>query len=269
MAWVDREGSSGLVKQDWIFISDAHLNGRDPEEMKGLLRFLHSQKDRMSHLVILGDLFEFFFGFKLSSSFPFPEYLPVLEGIRNLYDQGIQIKYIEGNHDFFLRRFFEDWLEMEVEVHPEGIEMNLGEKRTFLAHGDLSNPKLVGYRIFRRGLKNRLTFWLIQFAGPRFSRWVAQKMSARSYQRHHRSSAGNPPQEFRTFAHQKFLEGFEIVILGHSHFPEKVEETVGGKRCLYVNVGDWMGHRSYLRFSPPGTFELAQWKGDEAKPSYP
>lgn len=224
----------------------------------------------MSHLVILGDLFEFFFGFKISSSFPFSDYLPVLKGIQSLYDQGIKIIYIEGNHDFFLRRFFEDWLGMKVEVHPEEVEMNLGERRAFLAHGDLSNPKLVGYRVFRRGLKNRYSFRLIQFVGPRFSRWVAQKMSARSYRRHHRRRAGNPPKEFRTFAHQKFLEGFEIVILGHSHFPEKVEEIVRGKRCLYFNVGDWRGHRSYLRFSPPDTFELEQWKwnGDEVKFSY-
>ncbi len=237
--------------------------------MEEFLRFLDSQKERMNQLVILGDLFEFLFGFKNTFSFPFPDYLPVLTGIQKLYDQGVQIKYIEGNHDFFLHLFFEEQLRIKVEVYSEGVEINLGEKKAFLSHGDLSNPKLIGYRIFRRGLKNPVTLRLIQFVGPRFSRWVARKMSARSYRRHHMGRAGNPPREFRTFAHQKFLEGFDIVILGHSHFPEKVEETVGGRRCLYFNVGDWMGHRSYLRFSPPETFELAQWKGDEALPSYP
>lgn len=262
--WADEEAALNSGQKDWIFISDAHLNGREPEEMEEFLRFLHSQKERISHLVILGDLFEFFFGFKGSSSFPFPDYLPVLQGLRQLYEQGIQIKYIEGNHDFSLHYFFEDWLGMRVEVYSEGVEMNLGERRAFLSHGDLSNPKLLGYRIFRRGLKNRFTFQLIQFVGPWISRWVAQRMSARSYRRYHRNRGGDPPLEFRTFAHQKFLEGFEIVILGHSHFPEKVEENVEGRRCLYVNTGDWVDHRSYLRFSPPETFELNQWKGDES-----
>lgn len=259
MVWVGKEGLLNPRQQDWIFISDAHFSGRDPEEIKGFLRFLDSQKERMNQLVILGDLFEFLFGFNDRFPFPFPDYLPVLRGIQRLYDQGIQIKYIEGNHDFFLQHFFEEQLGMKVEVHAEGAEMNLGEKRAFLSHGDLSNPKLIGYRIFRRGLKNPFTFRLIQFVGPKVSRWIARKMSARSYGRHQRNRAKAPPPEFRTFARQKFLEGFEIVILGHSHFPEHVEEMVGGRRCLYFNVGDWRTHRSYLRFSPPETFELTQW----------
>ena len=62
------------------------------------------------------------------------------------------------------------------------------------------------------------------------------------------------PQTFHSFAHQKFLEGFEVVLLGHSHFPEKVEEWIEGRKCLYFNVGDWMTHRSYLRFTPPDQF---------------
>ena len=64
-------------EKDWIFVSDAHLTGRDPKEVEVFLRFLDSEEGRMGHLVILGDLFEFLFGFR--KAFPFPEYLPVLE----------------------------------------------------------------------------------------------------------------------------------------------------------------------------------------------
>jgi UDP-2,3-diacylglucosamine pyrophosphatase LpxH len=64
------------------------------------------------------------------------------------------------------------------------------------------------------------------------------------------------------FAHQMFLNGFEVVILGHSHFPEEVEERIDGKRYLYYNVGDWMVHRSFLRFTPPDQFQLSRF-GEE------
>jgi len=252
------------MEKDWIFVSDAHLTGREPEEMEGFLEFLNSQKERMSHLVILGDLFEFFFGFKetlpASQPFPFPDYLPVLKGLQHLYQQGIHIKYFEGNHDFFLNAFFDERFGMEVEVYPEGLEERLGERRAFFSHGDLSNPWLWGYRIFRRVLKNRLSFRLIQFVGPDLSRRVARKLSERSYQRSHKDFPVIPPPAFRAFAHQKFLEGFGVVILGHSHFPERVEEDVDGRRCLYLNVGDWMQHRSFLRFTPPDQFELRRWR---------
>ncbi len=218
----------------------------------------------MSHLVILGDLFEFLFGFKEKRSdgkaFPFADYLPVLERLQSLYRQGIQIKYFEGNHDFFLRSFFSERFGMEVEVFPEGNEEKMGEKRVFIAHGDLSNPKLWRYRIWRRIIKNRWTYGLIEKVGPRFSRRIAKRLSQRSYQRNHVHRTSGPPQEFKAFAHRKFLEGIDVVILGHSHFPEEVEERVGGKRCLYFNVGDWMERRSFLRFTPPDRFELGRWK---------
>ena len=250
-------------KGDWIFVSDAHLTGKEPGEVEAFLRFLDSEKEQMGHLVILGDLFEFFFGFKRffpkEKSFAFADYLPILERLQSLYRQGIRIKYFEGNHDFFLNLFLAEHLGMDVEVYPDWGEERLGGKRAFIAHGDLSNPKQWRYRAFRRILKNRWTYYIIQLAGPNLSRWVALRLSEKSYQRYHSNACKGPPPSFKTFAHQKFLEGFEIVILGHSHFPEKVEEWIEGKRCLYFNVGDWLVHRSFLRFTPPEYFKLERF----------
>jgi UDP-2,3-diacylglucosamine hydrolase len=251
-------------EKDWIFVSDAHLSGREPEEMEVFLRFLNSEKERMSHLVILGDLFEFLFGFKKKpadvEAFPFSEYLPILEGLQSLYRQGVRIKYFEGNHDFSLRSFFSDRFGMKVEVFPEGSEEFIGGRRAFIAHGDLSNSKLWTYRVFRRLLKNQWTYALIETVGPGFSRRVAKWLSQKSYRRNHVLLCSGPPPEFKSFAHQKFLEGFDLVILGHSHFAEEVEERLDGKKCFYYNVGDWVDHRSYLRFTPPDRFELGRWR---------
>jgi UDP-2,3-diacylglucosamine hydrolase len=231
--------------------------------MGPFLRFLGTEEGRIDHFVILGDLFEFFFGFRHFPSTekpgPFTEYLPVINKLQMLYRQGIQIKYFEGNHDFFLHSFFSEQLGMEVEVHPCGHEERLAGKRAFIAHGDLSNPNQWRYRAFRRILKNRWTYHLIHFSGPRLTRRIAQKLSEMSYQKYHVDVGPNPPPAFKAFAHEKFLEGFEIVILGHSHFPEEVEEWINGRRCLYFNVGDWKTRRSFLRFTPPDRFELAQF----------
>jgi len=175
-------------EKNWIFVSDAHFTGRDPESIEAFLRFLDSEKKQMSHLVILGDLFEFFFGFKnfisTGESSTFKDYLPVFHKLQSLYREGIRIKYFEGNHDFFLHSFFSEQFGMEVEVYPNGEEERLEGKRVFIAHGDLSNPKQRTYRVFRRILKNSWTYRLIHLAGPRISRWVAQKLSDMSYQKY-------------------------------------------------------------------------------------
>jgi UDP-2,3-diacylglucosamine hydrolase len=250
-------------EKDWIFISDAHLTGRDPEALEVFLSFLDSEKTRMGHLVILGDLFEFFFGFNdffsAGKASVFTDYLPVLHKLQSLYREGIRIKYFEGNHDFFLHSFFSVQFGMEIEVYPNGCEERLEGNRVFIAHGDLSNPKQWSYRTFRRILKNPLTYRLIHLVGPRISRQVARKLSDLSHQKYHEEEQPTPPPAFRDFAHRKFLEGFEIVILGHSHFPEEVEERIDGRRCLYYNVGDWMGRRSFLRFTPPDRFQLGRY----------
>ena len=148
---------------------------------------------------------------------------------------------------------------MEVEVYPNGWEERLGGRRSFIAHGDLANPRQWKYRFFRKIVKNPGMFRLIQFVGPRWSRRVALEMSSRSHDLYHANSKRDRATAFQSFAQQKFLEGFEIVILGHSHFPEKIEEWIKERKCLYLNVGDWMTHRSYLRFTPPDQFELSQF----------
>ena len=67
------------------------------------------------------------------------------------------------------------------------------------------------------------------FCRPRLSRRVAQRLSDLSYQKYHNDFPSLPPLAFKTFAHQRFLEGFDVVILGHSHFPEEVEEWMDGQ----------------------------------------
>lgn len=254
---VRREG------QDWIFVSDAHFTGRERGEMESFIRFVDLERQRMDHLFILGDFFEFLFGFKRAvkrRSFPFREYLPVLEHLRELNREGVQITYVEGNHDFCLDGFFSEYFGMEVEVDPAGREESIGGKRAYVAHGDLSNPKQQAYRIFRRLLKNRWSYGFIQWVGPRLARNVARILSEISYQRSHESALRHPPPAFRAFAHQKFMEGFDVVILGHSHFPETAEESIDGRKCLYFNVGDWALRQSFLRFTPPDRFQLERFE---------
>jgi UDP-2,3-diacylglucosamine hydrolase len=231
--------------------------------MEEFLRFLNSERKQIDHLVILGDLFEFFFGFKnffsTAEASAFAEYLPVFNELRSLYKEGIQIKYFEGNHDFFLHSFFSDQFGMEIEVYPKGCEERLEKNRAFIAHGDLANPRQWSYRTFRRLLKNSLTYRLIHLAGPGISRRVARILSDMSNQKYHDEGQAAPHPAFRAFAHRKFLEGFDLVILGHSHYPEEVEEWIDGRRCLYYNAGDWEVHRSFLRYTPPDCFKLERY----------
>jgi UDP-2,3-diacylglucosamine hydrolase len=239
--------------KDWIFLSDAHFTGENRDKQERLIRFLEREGENVAVLVLLGDLFEFWFGF---DRYVYREYVPILEQLEALSRRGVRIKYVEGNHDFCLGPVFEE--QLMAEVFAEETEENLGGKRVYIAHGDLVNPRDYEYRLFRRAVKNRFTYALIRWAGPALSKKVAKCLSARSRRKNHERSSGYIPL-FRAFARNKFREGVDVVILGHSHYPEEVLENIDGREKAYFNVGDWITHYSYLRYRPKTGFELCYY----------
>lgn len=236
--------------KDWIFLSDAHFTGESRNEQERLIRFLEMERENLDTLVVLGDLFEFWFGFE---GYIYKEYLPILEQLKSLSRGGVRIRYVEGNHDFSLGSFFER--DLGAEVYVDEMEEIVGGKRIYVAHGDRVNPRDYGYRLFRRTLKNRLSYALIRWGGPGLSMKIAKQLSARSRGRNREQSPDHIPI-FRTFAMRKFREGIDIVILGHSHYPEEIVQRIDGREKAYFNVGDWMTFCSYLRYNPGSGFEL-------------
>ncbi len=237
--------------KDWIFLSDAHFTAENRDDQDRLIRFLEMERENLDTLVLLGDLFEFWFGFE---GYVYKEYLPILEKLKSLSHGGVRIKYVEGNHDFCLGSFFEE--DLGAEVYADEMEESLGGKRIYVAHGDRVNPRDYGYRLFRRAVKNRFSYSLIRLGGPGLSMKIAQRLSSRSRRKNHEQSPGHIPI-FRTFAMHKFREGIDIVILGHSHYPEEMVERIDGREKAYFNVGDWMTFCSYLRYNPESGFELS------------
>ena len=236
--------------KDWIFLSDAHFTGENRDNQDRLIRFLEEEGENLSTLVLLGDLFEFWFGFE---GYVYREYVPILEQLKSLSHRGVRIKYVEGNHDFCLGPFFEK--ELRAEVYAEEMEETLGGKRVYIAHGDRVNPRDYEYRLFRRALKNRFSYAVMRWAGPALSMKVAKRLSARSRRKNHCRSSSHIPIS-RVFAMNKFREGIDVVILGHSHYPEEVLERIDGREKGYFNVGDWITFFSYLRYNPKTGFEL-------------
>ena len=236
--------------KDWIFLSDAHFTEENWENQDRLIRFLEREEENLATLVLLGDLFEFWFGFE---GHIYQEYVPILEQLKSLSHRGVRIKYIEGNHDFCLGSVFRG--ELRAEVYAEEMEETLGGKRIYVAHGDRVNPRDYESRLFRRALKNRLSYAVMRWAGPELSMKVAKWLSSRSRGKNQCRAPGHISL-FKTFAMNKFREGIDVVILGHSHYPEQVLENVNGRERAYFNVGDWITSFSYLRYRPKTGFEL-------------
>ena len=67
-------------------------------------------------------------------------------------------------------------------------------------------------------------------------------------------------KQLRSFAQRKLKQGFDAVILAHTHLPEAITVKDQGRQAYYFNVGDWIKDFSYLRYNEKRGFSLEYFK---------
>jgi len=158
------------------------------------------------------------------------------------------VHYLEGNHDFKLGDFFTDTL--GIRVYEREIIEEWNGKKIYMQHGDLGNPKEVGYRALRYLLRHDVVQWVAHKVPPDWIYKVGQGSSqmSRNYQK------TNVPLEeeirgiYRKTASDLFAQGYDYVLMGHTHLPDDYTVQVDGRTCRYLNSGDWIRNFSYLEF---------------------
>jgi UDP-2,3-diacylglucosamine hydrolase len=223
-----------------VFIADAHLRAPEDENYRRLLLFLEGLRGTTETLFILGDLFEFWIGYRKP---PFTHYFPVLDQLRQLVDCGTGIGYLEGNHDFHMGPFFKETLGATVHRGPAAVDID--GKRVYLCHGDQINRRDVGYRLLRFVLHNRLSGALVPIVPVGAVSSLADWMSRASRQNRQRRGPKSDYLEMaRKFAAARFAEGCELVVAGHFHHPLLERTADGGEKTLLL-LGDWISDYSY------------------------
>lgn len=232
-----------------IFLSDVHLD--DPAAMKTklVIRFLQEIASRFERIFLLGDIFDVW---PATTPYLLNRFAPVLETIRGLVKDGHEVHYFEGNHDFHLGEAFSRDLGVKVYQEPTGFDWH--GRRLYIAHGDLGNPKELGYRAFRYVTRRDWARMLLRMAPSELVFKVGERSSklSRTYQKYQRRV--RPPDEarirqiYRSAAERVFEKGYDVVLMGHTHLPDDVSTVVAGRQCRYINTGDWVTHFSYVEF---------------------
>lgn len=229
------------------FISDAHLGaeGKEKEKIKEerLLAFLDKIKEDGEFLYILGDMFEFWFEYK--NVIP-KDHFKILSQLRNVVDSGIKVNYVVGNHDFWLGDFLTE--QIGIKIFKEPIEANHQGKRFFLAHGDGLAKKDWGYRILKKILRNKANIFLYRLIPCDLSYPLAKFVAGKSRVQTEKRETWYL-EDYRDFAYEKIRQGFDAVILAHTHVPTL--ENLGRdpmdslQEGIYLNIGDWFKNFTY------------------------
>ncbi len=234
------------------FISDIHfgLESKERETQKETLavRLLNSFSDA-ERLIILGDLFDYWFEYKRVVQKGFYRFFCAL---KNLSENGVAIDYIIGNHDFLHRDFFA--LEFGAKLHENPLETEFYGKKFYLAHGDGLLPNDTGYKILKSVLRNKFIQKLYSLVHPDLGIKIAQNSSKKSRKYTNEKNYGEKNALFE-FAKKKIDDGFDYVVLGHSHVKEKKQYQNG----YYVNLGSWLDKPYYGIFDGE-KFEIRVWE---------
>lgn len=216
-----------------VFFSDAHLLDNDAdrlEEVKTLIRELSKDADTV---FILGDLFEFYHGY---DGYIYPFYREIVDLLREIAAGKKAVYYIEGNHEFGMGRFFESYTGIRC---VDRLAIHLDGKKAFLSHGDG-----IGLFPLRKILKSRFIYRIMDLLGPDLT-WKIAMWSKLFLSKKRKPYNRKILNRFRTYASRKLRDGYDAVILAHSHMPDILEYDYNGEKKTYINTGDLIASFSY------------------------
>ncbi len=240
----------GKIVRKIFFISDAHLgltrDKTEKEREKHLLSFLKYVEKTATDLFIVGDLFDFWFEYH----YVIPrKYFSVLVALKQLTENGVKVGYLTGNHDFWVDSFFEE--ELNIQVYRNPLDITINGKRLFISHGDGLVKKDTGYRILKKILRYPLNVKLYRLLHPDLGFGLANFFSnlSRNYRK-----PKDRDSEYIQYARERFAEGFDGVILAHTHRAQELHED----NKTYINIGDWISSFTYGKFEK-GRLSLEKW----------
>jgi UDP-2,3-diacylglucosamine hydrolase len=256
------------------FLSDFHLGAPDHksslEREKILVQFLDEIKNEAAEIFLVGDMFDFWYEYRKVVP---KGYVRLLGKLAELSDAGIAMHFFVGNHDMWMRDYFQQ--ELNIPVYFEPKEFERAGKYFLIGHGDGLGPGDHGYKRLKKVFRNPVSKWLFGILPPLLGMGLANYMSRRS-----RAQTGASEEVFlgedkewliiycKEVAARKKIDFF---VFGHRHLaidyrlsPISPEGKGVGAEARYINLGDWIRYFTYAVFDG-ANMELKSYQGKDDK----
>ena len=241
------------------FASDNHLGLPNSEvslvREKHFISWLEEVRKDAAAIYLLGDLFDFWIEYKTVVPKGF---VRVLGKLAELSDSGIPITFFTGNHDLWMRDYFQK--ELNITVYRQPITLTVGTTRFLIGHGDGLGPGDKGYKLMKKLFTNPFSQWLFRWLHPdlgvRLGQYLSKKNKLISGEEDVKF-LGEDKEWLVTYSQKKLKEEhFDYFVFGHRHLPLEIELNQNSK---YINLGDWITHNTYAVFDGT-TLKLKTWK---------
>ena len=241
------------------FASDQHLGAPTqeasfPREQK-FVAWLNEVKQDAAAIFLLGDLFDFWFEYKTVVPKGF---VRVLGKLAEIKDSGIPIYFFVGNHDLWMKDYFEK--ELNIPVYHKPQEFTFNNTTVLIGHGDGLGPGDKGYKRMKKVFTFPLFQWMFRWFHPDLGMKLGQYMSVKNKLISGDEDAkflGEENEWLAQYCKRKLAKKhFDYFVFGHRHLPLDIALN---EKSRYINLGDWIQYFTY------GVFENNTLKVKEYK----
>ena len=223
-----------------IVVADAHLGQVPPATAAAFHAFLHQVPQPGDHLLINGDLFDFWFEYR--AVIPRKHFASVAK-LQAVRARGIAITFVGGNHDRWGGDFWRK--DLGIAFYAGEADLELAGRRAFVTHGDGLTEQHWSGALMHRVLRNPVTIALFRVLHPTIGFWIADLFS-----RHLADNTRDRAVLDRASAAQRkwaadLLErrpDLSLVIMAHTHRPV-VDQRPDGR--AYLNPGAFLDGGRY------------------------
>ena len=235
----------------YYFASDMHLKFDGGSNSRAIelkaIKWLNMVAADAKAIYLLGDIFDFWFEYKRVVPKGF---VRILGKIAELTDRGIEVHIFAGNHDMWVRDYFEK--ECGMITHNKEYRVTLLDKKLLLRHGDAVDLKSISGRLMN-------TIFRSKFLRILFSALVHPNLALQFGLWWSGHSRGSKPishgfrgdDEYLIKYSRRVLEHSKIdyFIYGHIHCAEVFELNSESKA---VFLGEWVENPAYARMDSDG-----------------
>lgn len=254
----DRDEPQPLRRYRALFISDVHLGTRCCQAGM-LVDFL--RKVDADTIYLVGDIVD---GWQLRTSWHWPqEHNDVVQKLLRKVRKGVELFYIPGNHDEFLREYYGTHFG-GVQVVGSAIHQGQDGKRYLVVHGDAFDAVVrharwlahLGDWAYDTALAvNTRVNWVRRHLGLTYwslSQWAKLKVKDAV------NLIGEYEKALVTEAKRCEVDG---IICGHIHHAA-LHDRLG---IRYINCGDWVESCTAVAERYGGGFEIIRWAEERAQ----
>lgn len=234
--------NSNAGRETALFVGDSHFHVQPDHAERGRqARFLDllDEAREADHLVLLGDIFDFWFDYP---HFLLRGYEPILRGLDGVRDAGTRIHFVGGNHDIWAACYLHERYGSEAQAGP--LTLACGAVRIRCVHGDGMLGKELLYRGFRRLVRDPVAVRVAKMLHPEalfaFSSWLSGTSRAASRD----EADGIEAKAARYLARAvRTSPEWDVLVMGHVHHPFRIAH---GPHTL-LSLGGWLTPLNYGR----------------------